>query len=88
MVPTLTWGVNSCHADEACLTWAQLTVMRVSTMTEEQQMFRRASQHRAEDAASIRSKTFIWTLGLCNLFHISFSSKKVSLIFYYLSFFL
>lgn len=55
MVPTLTWGVNSCHADEACLTWAQLTVMRVSTMTEEQQMFRRASQHRAEGGASISS---------------------------------
>lgn len=69
MVPTLTWGVNSCHADEACLTWAQLTVMRVSTMTEEQQMFRKelpgiAQKMQLQSAAGGQQNIYIETWAL------------------------
>lgn len=49
---TLPRGVNSRHADEACLTWTQLTVMSVTVLSEVQQMFLR-TLHRAEDVSSI-----------------------------------
>lgn len=49
---TLPRGVKSRPADEACLTWTQLTMMSVTVLSEVQQMFLRTSL-RAEDVSSI-----------------------------------